>query len=234
MRSLFSMSSGGHGAVNVKANTEETEWEKVLEEAEKRASWQSSINYRPRQHGKVVGKGERTASYQMSWPRAGAGPAAREGVGCCWSMCLSMRVRRGCCMGGRGARRVLWGWSLPVSVAGSRHASVASAQRLSHVAVGEDDGQGRFGTLPRVNTMLLRREAAASYSTVQGTALLGRATLRRRQIPDAASIWQLGRRRSSGLAHSNSFSGSTRTMPAIPQGHSRETSLVDDLTEDPP
>ncbi|SPO31012.1 uncharacterized protein UTRI_05351_B [Ustilago trichophora] len=150
------------------------------------------------------------------------------------------------------------GWS----VAGSRQHSFAwsnySAQsRPAYIAPMENAGQGRFGTLPRVKTRRpsttgtsFRGEPAQfelkppslttppSRSAALGTASLGRATsLRRRAVPDAASIWHMGRRRSSGIGfHSNngSFSGggTARMMPTIPQGHSRETSLADSVVND--
>ncbi|CBQ68951.1 conserved hypothetical protein [Sporisorium reilianum SRZ2] len=256
VRSLFSMSSGHQTTAPKPITAEESEWEKVLQDAEKRASWQSSINHRPRQHTpSTPNPHARIASYQMSWPRSGPRPASAQQHQQNGLLLEHMFVDAGDDgQYGRGSYSAVsagggeGSWSLPVSVAGSRHASVADGSlghsRSMQFALGDDGEQGRFGTLPRVKS---RRPSATAVrgdpapfelksaprnAAVQGTSSLGRATLRKRAVPDAASMWQVGRRRSSGLAPP--LSATTR-MPTIPQGHSRDSSLVDEPpTDDPP
>ncbi|SPO30734.1 uncharacterized protein UTRI_05351 [Ustilago trichophora] len=148
------------------------------------------------------------------------------------------------------------------SAVGSRQHSLAgsnnSAQpRSRYIAPMDNAGQRRFGTLPRVKArrpsttgISFRGEpaqfelkpstltATPSRPAALGTASLGRATsLRRRAHPEVASIWHMGRRRSSGIglsSNNGSFSagGTARMMPTIPQGHSRETSLADSVIDD--
>lgn len=266
VRTLFSSSSSQ--SLNAKAK-EESDWEKTLEDAASRASWQSSINHRPRQH--TASGHKRTASNQSTWPRAISNPVHQRD-----SLMLehvfvdatdngqSSQYAAPCYSGFPVENDS--SWSLP----GSRQHSVAgsnsSLQSRSAYAVpppqaAKTVGQGRFGTLPRMKVRRpsttgssFRGEPAAfelkptasavpSQPAALGTASLGRATsLRRRAIPDAASLWQMGRRRSSGMGFSGNASGSfsaavgggaARMLPTIPQGHSRETSLADDDLEPP-
>lgn len=257
VRSLFSSSSTQ--SLTAKA-LEESEWEKTLEEAASRASWHSSINHRPRRHG---GSGhKRGASNQSTWPRAISNPvhqrdslmlnhvfvdASDDGRsdGYAESAYSGFPVGDGSSYSGEVSRQhsvAESSWSVQ-----SRPAYAAPSEKV------DSTGQGRFGTLPRIKTRrpsttgtsfrgepaqfeLKPSSAGAPRPVALGTASLGRATsLRRRAVPDAASIWQMGRRRSSGVGFSNgSFSagGATRMMPTIPQGHSRETSLADSVLDD--
>ncbi|TKY88854.1 hypothetical protein EX895_002095 [Sporisorium graminicola] len=248
VRSLFSLSSTlQNGPSKSNTTSEATEWEQVLKDAEKRAVWQSSISHRPRQHSSLR-SGARTASHHMSWPRSGPRPWASQSRPQDTLLLEHMFVDAG--GGGQEYGRESYSglpvgadgsWSLPVSAAGSRRPSIAAGTMSSQVPIVssiEDYAcQSRFGTLPRVkskrpSTTAMRGGTTPSQpdtpagGTVLGTSSLGRATaLRRRPVPDAASFWAMGRRRSSGLAPGISTT-STRMMPTIPQGHSRETSLT--------
>ncbi|PWY98146.1 hypothetical protein BCV70DRAFT_233404 [Testicularia cyperi] len=76
-----------------------------------------------------------------------------------------------------------------------------------------------------------------------GTSSVGRsAGIKRRPLMDPnpivpKQVWEMGRRRSSGRlvglpnTTSQTATGSTTTMPTIPQAHSRETSLADEEDE---
>lgn len=151
----------------------------------------------------------------------------------------------------------------------SRRSSVAIASKASTSSPVEwpqvNSCPGRFSAMPSVKprrpsttgswmrcesaqfgfkTALQRAASSAVECThvVIGTASLGRAaSLRKRTIPNAASIWQKGGRRSSGVGVAAatatatgafSTSGVTSMMPTIPQGHTRDSSLADTIGDD--
>ncbi|SPO47595.1 uncharacterized protein PSANT_05283 [Moesziomyces antarcticus] len=264
VRTLFSSPSSGSLTAKVPSHDEESEWERTLQSAASRASWQSSINHRPRPHAPASSGHSRTAS-QSTWPRAISKPvhqrdslllehvfvdASDDGVGSYAESAYSRFPadhESSYDPRSRGPSVVSSSSYAPPVRRPARHGQAPSEGQ-------EELGQGRFGTLPRVKT---RRPSTTGTSVrgeparfelqpsapqrpvpvrnvVLGTASLGRATSLRRR-PETTSIWQMGRRRSSGvgsLSHAGSFSaGAARMMPTIPQGHSRETSLADSVDD---
>ncbi|KAJ9474914.1 hypothetical protein PHBOTO_004776 [Pseudozyma hubeiensis] len=241
--------------------TNESEWERMLEAAESQASWQTSIEHRPRPHPPSPSSSRGAAG--GTWPRISSGVQQQNGLQLEHMFVdaseeAKERAYAESSYSGFPVGRNDSEWSVGMSAAGSRQASIASRPPMSrsHASVDRNAGQAKFGTLPRAKTKRpsttgssMRGEPAQfglkpasqrsqpTENDVLGTASLGRATmLRKRQVPDAASVWQMGRRRSSGVGLSpttyGSFSagGATRMMPTIPQGHSRETSLAETAT----
>lgn len=265
VRTLFNSHSNhslhSKAASQQQQTTDESEWEKMLEAAENQASWQTSIEHRPRPHPPSLGSNRGATG--GTWPRISRAVQQQNGL-----QLEHMFVDASDEAKERGYAESSYSgfpvgrndsqWSVGMSAAESRQASVASRPPMSqsHASDTRNASQAKFGTLPRAKAKRpsttgssMRGEPAqfglkpASQRTqpmdndVLGTASLGRATmLRKRQIPDAASVWQMGRRRSSGVGLSpttyGSFSagGATRMMPTIPQGHSRETSLAETAT----
>ncbi|SPC65357.1 uncharacterized protein UHOD_11062 [Ustilago sp. UG-2017b] len=215
VRSIFSSSSSASlkGASLFRA--EVNKWEETLEQAASRASWQSSINHRPRQH-------------QMTWPKAfssspsasssSSAPPVAEGL---W---LEHMFVDATSENGRYAESTYSGF--PVD-GGSRQASDAEglASRPSF--------SSKFGSLGRIKGRRPRILADPALAQVLGTSSLGRAASIRRTRPNTAEVWSMGRRRSSAAA-AGSFStgGAARMMPTIPQDHSRENSCADEIEED--
>ncbi|KAJ1019858.1 hypothetical protein NDA13_006081 [Ustilago tritici] len=214
VRSIFSSSSSASlkGASLFRA--EENEWEETLEQASSRASWQSSINHRPRQH-------------QMTWPKvfssspsasSSSAPPVEEGL---W---LEHMFVDATSEDGRYAESTYSGF--PVD-GGSRQASDAEglASRPSF--------SSKFGSFGRIKGRRPRILANPALAQVLGTSSLGRAASMRRTRQNAAEVWSMGRRRSSAAA-AGSFSteGAARMMPTTPQDHSRENSRADEIEED--
>nr|CDI55025.1 hypothetical protein BN887_03058 [Melanopsichium pennsylvanicum 4] len=225
---------------------EESEWEKILEEAASRASWHSSINHRPRQHtSSNVSSHKRTIpANQLTWPRTISNPVHLS------NSLLLEHVFVDISDDGRSESSYSGfpdnSWSRQTSVAESNASLQSRSAYASHLEKPDIGGPGRFGTLPRIKNrrpsttgtsfrgepvmFQLKPPGAPQREVVLGTASLGRATsLRQRVVPDAASVFQMRRRRSSGLGLNDSLCnvGVTRTLPTIHQGHSRETSLAD-------
>ncbi|GAC94889.1 hypothetical protein PHSY_002462 [Pseudozyma hubeiensis SY62] len=241
--------------------TNESEWERMLEAAEYRASWQTSIEHRPRQH--QPSPSSKSGATGGTWPKISGPNHQQNGLRLEHMFVDASDDAKGrnyaeSSYSGFPLGRNDSGWSVGMSAAGSRQASVGGRPPRSAPNASDlrNVGQAKFGTLPRAKSKRpsttgssMRGEPAQfelkpasersqpADKDVLGTASLGRATtLRKRQIPDAASIWQMGRRRSSGVGLSSttygSFSagGATRMMPTIPQGHSRETSIAETAT----
>ncbi|KAF6766944.1 hypothetical protein PSEUBRA_001470 [Kalmanozyma brasiliensis GHG001] len=160
------------------ASPHELEWEKTLEDAAARASWQSSIEHRPRPHRVSSSNSVPTRVSQSTWPRVSA------------------------------------------------PTPVANSLQLEHVFVDAGSVRGPFAVRSQTHP-------SRSFGDTSNR-LVGRIKPAR-DIPDASSVWQMGRRRSSGFVPTTAFAGgSTRKMPTIPQGHSRETSAAEMAEEDFP
>uniref|UniRef100_V5GS57 Uncharacterized protein n=1 Tax=Kalmanozyma brasiliensis (strain GHG001) TaxID=1365824 RepID=V5GS57_KALBG len=210
------------------ASPHELEWEKTLEDAAARASWQSSIEHRPRPHRVSSSNSVPTRVSQSTWPRVSAPTPVANSLQL-EHVFVDAGSVRGPFAGGLPG-------GVPESVAGSRHASLAPAPLGGREA-------DKFRTLPRGKTKrpsttgssMLRSQTHPSRSFGDTSNRLVGRIKPARDIPDASSVWQMGRRRSSGFVPTTAFAGgSTRKMPTIPQGHSRETSAAEMAEEDFP
>lgn len=256
VRALFH-SASSH-SLNAKATqqSQESEWEKELREAAERASWHSSINHRPRPQSSGT-QSKHAAPKQSTWPRTISSPVHQRD-----SLMLG-HVFVDASDDGRSSQYSSSGYDslsgLPMSACPSQASNASSAAQYSlpprpayttpAAERSDNNGQGKFGTLPRVKvrrpsttgtsvrgepaSFELKAPSMPTTNHARGTASLGRSTtLSRPPVTDAASIWQMGRRRSSGIGGSFSAGGATRMMPTIPQGHSRDNSRADSNADD--
>lgn len=228
IRTLFSSSSSQSLKSKARLQEGESEWEKTLEDAANRASWQSSINHRPRQHKRAA------SANQSTWPRLISNPVHQRD---------SLMLEHVFVEMGDDSLHSTYAETSYVGVPSPYSGgNLDKESKPSHAAV------HNFGSLPRARprrpsttgtsvrgepAMFQLKSHNTSGRPVIGTASLGRAsTLRRLNVPDAITIWQMGRRRSSALFNqaegSGAFSvGGASRMPTIQQGHSRDTSLAD-------
>ena len=237
VRTLFQSASTHSLKSKASQQDQESEWEKELREAAERASWHSSITHRPRPQFSRR-QTERPVSKQSTWPRAISSPVHERD-----SLMLG-HVFVDASDDGRSSQYAssrnnsLYGLPMSASASQASNASAAGQyclpSRPAYTAPAaersDSNEQSRFGTLPRVK---VRRPSTTSSSVMGEPASLGRAsTLSRPAATDAASVWQMGRRRSSGIGGSFSAGGATRMMPTIPQGHSRENSQAESNADD--
>lgn len=274
--------------------SDEADWEKTLEDAATRASWQSSISHRPRQKHRYTP----SSNPQSTWPRIISSPvhqrdslmlehvfvdASDDGASSYASSAYS-----GYPMDNESCSSLPMGPSLSSAsfassvfvgnqsqrapgsplVHGNAPMTAVPMISISSASSKSERPKRAFDTLPRASKGRIQRPSttgssvrgepvafglrngeafntsrSAASPVLSGSASLGRVTDKQKKRPylDPNVMWSMGRRRSSGRIEGLPPSPSSvtvpttaNTMPTIPQGHSRETSLADDDDEQQP